>query len=99
MPIPVFELVTPCGNAGGGGIEPRAPSSGDTNPGDGVGIQPIIGGGGPVPCEHAPIKFETLVSSLTKQVPKVLEQTGAASVAFDVQTVNGKVVLKALPKK
>jgi len=44
-------------------------------------------------------RYETLVASLAKQVPKVLEQPGAKGVKFDVAIRDGKPVLKATPTK
>jgi hypothetical protein len=49
--------------------------------------------------EKAAVRYETLVASLVKQMPKVLEQPGARGVRFDVSVVNGKAVLKATPTK
>jgi hypothetical protein len=45
------------------------------------------------------VKYETLVSSLAKQVPNVLQQPGVKGVRFDVSVQDGKPVLKAIPKK
>lgn len=47
----------------------------------------------------ASVKYETLVSSLAKQVPSVLSKPGVTGVRFDVTVENGKPVLKAIPKK
>jgi hypothetical protein len=45
------------------------------------------------------VKYETLVSSLAKQVPTVLKQPGVKGVRFDVSVQDGKPVLKAFPQK
>ncbi|MDB4968007.1 MAG: hypothetical protein JWN44_3696 [Myxococcales bacterium] len=45
------------------------------------------------------VKYETLVSSLAKQVPTVLSKPGVKGVRFDVTVENGKPVLKAIPQK
>jgi hypothetical protein len=45
------------------------------------------------------VKYETLVSSLAKQVPTVLAKPGIRGVRFDVTVENGKPVLKAIPQK
>jgi hypothetical protein len=47
----------------------------------------------------ASVKYETLVSSLAKQVPSVLSKPGVTGVSFDVTVENGKPVLRAIPKK
>jgi hypothetical protein len=47
----------------------------------------------------ATVKYETLVSSLAKQVPRVLEQPGVKGVRFDVSVQDGKPILKAIPQK
>ena len=47
----------------------------------------------------ATVKYETLVSSLAKQVPTVLSRPGVKSVRFDVTVENGKPILKAIPQK
>lgn len=49
--------------------------------------------------EKATVRYETLVASLAKQVPRVLEQPGVRGVRFDVQVVGGKAILKATPTK
>jgi hypothetical protein len=49
--------------------------------------------------EPAQVSYQALVSSLQKQVPRLLEQTGVREVRFDVAVQNGKAVLKAFPKK
>jgi hypothetical protein len=45
------------------------------------------------------VRYETLVNSLAKQVPKVLERPGVKGVRFDVTVENGKPILKAIPQK
>jgi hypothetical protein len=47
----------------------------------------------------AGVKYETLVHSLAKQVPRVLEQPGVKGVRFDVGVQDGKPILKAIPQK
>jgi hypothetical protein len=47
----------------------------------------------------APVRYETLVNSLAKQVPNVLRQPGVSGVRFDVSVQDGKPVLKAIPQK
>jgi hypothetical protein len=47
----------------------------------------------------AGVKYETLVNSLAKQVPRVLEQPGVKGVRFDVGVQDGKPILKAIPQK
>jgi hypothetical protein len=47
----------------------------------------------------ATVKYETLVSSLAKQVPNVLKQPGVKGVRFDVSLQDGKPILKAIPQK
>ena len=49
--------------------------------------------------DAAPVRYESLVASLAKQVPKLLEQPGVRSVTFDVSVKDGKAVLKAIPKR
>lgn len=49
--------------------------------------------------DSAPVRYESLVASLAKQVPKVLEQPGVRGVRFDVRVQDGKAVLKAIPTK
>jgi hypothetical protein len=49
--------------------------------------------------ENSNVAYETLVNSLAKQVPGVLQQPGVKSVRFDVTVQNGKAVLKAIPQK
>ena len=45
------------------------------------------------------VKYETLVQSLAKQVPTMLQKPGVKGVRFDVAVENGKPVLKAIPQK
>ncbi len=49
--------------------------------------------------ERAKVSYEVLVSSLAKQVPRVLEQPGAKGVRFEVAVQNGRAILKAIPTK
>jgi len=52
--------------------------------------------------ETARVSYETLVNSLAKQVPKVLQQPGAKGakgVRFEVAVQNGRAILKAIPTK
>jgi hypothetical protein len=49
--------------------------------------------------EKAQVSYETLVTSLAKQVPNVLKQSGASGVRFDVAVQGGKAVVKAFPTK
>jgi hypothetical protein len=49
--------------------------------------------------EPGNVSYQSLVNSLVKQVPKVLEQPGVRGVRFDVAVQNGKAVLKAFPQK
>ena len=49
--------------------------------------------------ETARVSYETLVSSLAKQVPKVLQQAGARGVRFEVAVKDGRAILKAIPTK
>ena len=49
--------------------------------------------------EAAQVSYETLVSSLAKQVGQVLAMPGVKSVRFDVAVQNGRTVLKAIPQK
>jgi hypothetical protein len=49
--------------------------------------------------ETARVSYETLISSLAKQVPKVLQQPGAKGVRFEVAVQNGRAILKAIPTK
>ena len=49
--------------------------------------------------ETARVSYETLINSLAKQVPKVLQQPGARGVRFEVAVQNGRAILKAIPTK
>jgi hypothetical protein len=49
--------------------------------------------------ETAKVSYETLISSLAKQVPRVLQQPGAKGVRFEVAVQNGRAILKAIPTK
>jgi hypothetical protein len=44
-------------------------------------------------------KYEQLVATVTKQGPKILEQHQAREVEFGVVIKDGKVILKATPKR
>ena len=52
-----------------------------------------------VTFDPAKVSYETLISSLAKQVPKVLQQPGAKGVRFEVAVQNGRAILKAIPTK
>lgn len=45
------------------------------------------------------VKYEQLVATVSKQGPKILEQHSAREVEFNVVIKEGKVILKATPKK
>src|SRR5262249_3871778 len=45
------------------------------------------------------VKYEQILATVQKQGPKILEQHGARSVEFAVVIKDGKVILKATPKK
>lgn len=47
----------------------------------------------------AGVKYETLVNSLAKQVPSVLNKPGVKGVRFDVSVQDGRPILKAIPQK
>jgi hypothetical protein len=49
--------------------------------------------------ETARVSYETLINSLAKQVPKVLQLPGAKGVRFEVALQNGRAILKAKPTK
>ncbi len=49
--------------------------------------------------DNAPVRYESLVATLQKQAPKLLEQPGVRGVRFDVSVRDGKAVLKAIPTK
>jgi hypothetical protein len=44
------------------------------------------------------MSFDSVASSLRKQVPELMKQHGAKSVEFKVVIKDGKAVLKAVPK-
>ncbi|MCB9654979.1 MAG: hypothetical protein H6729_12705 [Deltaproteobacteria bacterium] len=44
------------------------------------------------------LRFEDMAAALRKQVPKLMQETGASSVEFKVVIREGRAVLKALPK-
>lgn len=48
--------------------------------------------------ETTDLRYEDMAASLRKQVPRLMQQTGAGSVEFKVVIRAGKAVLKALPK-
>jgi hypothetical protein len=48
--------------------------------------------------EQVDLKFEEMASSLRKQVPKLMESTGAKAIEFKVVIKGGHAVLKAVPK-
>lgn len=48
--------------------------------------------------EQVDLKFDEMASSLRKQVPKLMESTGAKSIEFKVVIKGGHAVLKAVPK-
>ena len=48
--------------------------------------------------EKVDLRYEDMAAALRKQVPKLINQTGAKSVEFKVVIRSGKAVLKALPK-
>lgn len=48
--------------------------------------------------EKADLRFEDMAAALRKQVPKLMNDTGAKSVEFKVVIRGGRAVLKALPK-
>ncbi len=48
--------------------------------------------------ESTNVRYEDLAASLRKQVPKLIQKTGASTVEFKVVIRKGKAVLKALPK-
>jgi hypothetical protein len=49
--------------------------------------------------EQGRVSYETLINSLAKQVPRVLQQPGAKGVRFEVAMQNGRAILKAIPTK
>jgi hypothetical protein len=48
--------------------------------------------------EATDLRYEDMAAALRKQVPRLMSQTGAASVEFKVVIRAGKAVLKAIPK-
>ena len=48
--------------------------------------------------EKIDVRFEDMAASLKKQVPKLMQSTGAKEVEFKVVIKSGKAVLKAVPK-
>lgn len=48
--------------------------------------------------ETTDLRYDDMAASLRKQVPRLMQQTGAGSVEFKVVIRKGKAVLKALPK-
>jgi hypothetical protein len=49
--------------------------------------------------EGGSVSFESMVSSLSRQVGKVLARPGVRGVSFDVTIQDGRAVLKATMKK
>jgi hypothetical protein len=49
--------------------------------------------------DKATVRYETLLASLAKQVPKVLERPGVKGVRFVVEVKEGKPIVKAIPTK
>jgi hypothetical protein len=47
----------------------------------------------------SPVRYESLEATLQKQVPDLLEKHRCASLSFDVAVRDGKVILKATPKR
>ena len=45
------------------------------------------------------VRYEALVASLQRQVPVLLEKNRARGLSFDVAVRNGKVVLRAVPRR
>ncbi len=48
--------------------------------------------------EKADLRYEDMAAALRKQVPRLIDKTGARTVEFKVVIRSGKAVLKALPK-
>lgn len=48
--------------------------------------------------EATDLRYEDMAAALRKQVPRLMQQTGAATVEFKVVIRSGKAVLKAIPK-
>ena len=49
--------------------------------------------------EAGSVSYEALVSTLSKQVEKVMEKPNIRRVRFDVSVQNGKAILKAIAEK
>jgi hypothetical protein len=45
------------------------------------------------------VKYEQILATVMKQGPKILEQHAARAVEFGVLVKDGKVILKATPRK
>jgi hypothetical protein len=45
------------------------------------------------------IKYDALVATVAKQTPQIMQKYGCKTVDFSVVLKDGKVVLKATPKK
>jgi hypothetical protein len=45
------------------------------------------------------VRYEQILSTVVKQGPKILEQHHASAVDFGVVVKDGKVILKATPKR
>lgn len=45
------------------------------------------------------VRFEALVASLQKQVPTILEKSHLAAVSFEVAVKDGRVILRAIPRR
>lgn len=48
--------------------------------------------------ENVNLRYEDMAASLRKQVPRLMQQTGARSVEFKVVIRNGRAIMKALPR-
>ncbi len=48
--------------------------------------------------EPVDLRYEDMAAALRKQVPKLMQTTGAKAVEFKVVIRGGRAVLKALPK-
>ncbi len=48
--------------------------------------------------ERVDLRFEDMAASLKKQVPKLMQSTGASSIEFKVVIKKGSAVLKAIPR-
>jgi hypothetical protein len=49
--------------------------------------------------DDSEVKYEQILATVAKQGPKILEQHGAKAVEFGVAVKDGKVILKATPRK